>query len=107
MRLTLRNILLSLIYSLLPLGGLFGQTTVYTDPIGCISRTVNADADTRIGLPLLREPLFEGKIAAVNVNIINFNGDVFSENEFVYGEANNVEPSNSYYALVMTGVQLK
>lgn len=78
-----------------------------SDPFGYVAIDLKGDSDSRFSIPLVRENVFVGDIQSVNTgtNTITLSAADWTDGEFVFGNANNADVNNTYFAVVTTGTQ--
>lgn len=75
-----------------------------TDPVGAMKMTLSGQFDTRISIPMMRMPVFEGLIDSVSEDNLIIAGEPgWESNQFVFENADNPDPLNTYFVFILTG----
>ncbi|GHC04052.1 TIGR02597 family protein [Cerasicoccus arenae] len=75
-----------------------------TDPMGGMVIPIKGASDTRISIPFSRGIVFEGRIDSLSGSTITALGTpAWADDQFIYGDADSLDPANTYYMVFLTG----
>ncbi len=99
----MKNVLRISILSWVALGSVLSANII--DPLGGMVIPIKGNSDTRISIPFSRPVVFEARIQSYAGNQITAPGAPgWADNQFVYGDADSLDTTHTYYLVFLSGV---